>query len=71
MMADTTEELLAAAAALGLKPEWIQNKGQATEHFDVCQSKATQAVLKLGAVHMDAKDMIRQIVWPRRKQKGG
>ena len=35
LMADTMEELIALARAIGLKPEWIQNPGTAKEHFDL------------------------------------
>lgn len=49
LMADTTEELLAFAAALGLNPRWIQKAGTALEHFDVTEPKRDQA-LRLGAV---------------------
>lgn len=52
MMADTTEELLAFAAKLRLRPEWIQYPGTWKEHFDVTDAKRYQAI-KLGAVQLE------------------
>ena len=65
MMADTTEELLTAADALGLKRQWLQKEGTEYEHFDVSKAKRLKAI-RLGAVELTAKDMIRQVVWPKR-----
>lgn len=48
MLADTTEELMAMAQQLNLKPSWIQHPGTPREHFDIATSKRTLA-LKLGA----------------------
>lgn len=49
LMADTTEELLAFAARIGLKRCWIQHEGEPIEHFDVTDSVRAKA-LRLGAV---------------------
>lgn len=49
LMADTTDELHAFAARLGLRRSWIQHEGKPTEHYDVTDSKRDQA-LALGAV---------------------
>ena len=65
MMADTTEELLVAADALGLKREWLQKTGTEYEHFDVSDSKRSAAV-RLGAVQLASKDLIRKVVWSKR-----
>lgn len=49
LTADSTEELLAFAAKLGLRPSWIQNPGHVwKEHFDVTDTKRALAI-KLGA----------------------
>lgn len=45
MIADTTEELLAMADKIGVARKWIQHRGTAKEHFDVCLSKRAIAVL--------------------------
>jgi tetratricopeptide (TPR) repeat protein len=49
LMADTHDELMAAARELGLKPEWIQDAGTRREHFDLVDAKRKQA-LEMGAV---------------------
>lgn len=43
-----SSELLAFAARLGLRPEWIQHRGTAREHFDLTDTKRGLA-LRLGA----------------------
>jgi hypothetical protein len=44
LTADTTEELLAFAAKLGLRSSWIQNPGHVwKEHFDVTDTKRALA----------------------------
>jgi hypothetical protein len=49
LTADTTEELLAFAAQLGLRSSWIQNPGHVwKEHFDVTDTKRVLAI-ELGA----------------------
>lgn len=49
LTADSTEELLAFAAKVGLRPSWIQNPGHVwKEHFDVTDTKRALAI-KLGA----------------------
>ena len=49
LMADTHEELLHFARALGLNPRWIQHEGKPLEHFDLTEPKR-QAALRLGAI---------------------
>jgi hypothetical protein len=44
MLADTHEELTVMAARLKLRPEWIQNKGSTTEHYDLTASVRKRAV---------------------------
>lgn len=48
LMADTSEELHAFAARLGLRREWVQHEGLATEHYDVTEPKR-QLAIRLGA----------------------
>jgi hypothetical protein len=48
LMADTHDELMAFAARLGLRPEWIQHAGSYREHFDLTEPHRAKA-LELGA----------------------
>ena len=52
MTADSTEELLAMADAIGVQRKWIQYSGTYKEHFDICKSKRAKAV-KFGAIEVD------------------
>jgi hypothetical protein len=38
MVADTTDELLKMADAIGVKRKWIQHPDTCNEHFDICMS---------------------------------
>lgn len=60
MCADTTEELMAMAKTIGLRPEWIQHKGTWREHFDVAKGKRALAV-QAGAVEVTQKDLVRRM----------
>jgi len=55
LTADSTEELVAFARKLGLRPAWIQYPGTWKEHFDVTQGKRAQAV-RLGAVEVSSRE---------------
>lgn len=44
----TSGELLAFALRLGMRPQWIQHRGTAREHFDLTDTKRDLA-LRLGA----------------------
>ncbi len=57
MIADTTEELLAMAKAIGVSHRWIQDTGTNREHFDVCLSARTKAV-SLGAKEITMKELV-------------
>ncbi len=58
MLADSTQELKSMAAKLGLKPSWIQCPGTYREHYDVCASKRSKAIL-LGAQAVDTLFLVR------------
>ena len=54
MISDTsTEELISFAVSIGLKPEWIQNKGSRYEHFDLTPNKRELAIAN-GAVFVNS-----------------
>lgn len=56
MIADTREELLAMADAIGMNRKWIQNYDTPREHFDVGLSKRAKAV-KLGAIEIGMREL--------------
>lgn len=61
MTADTTEELLAMAARIGLRPSWIQYPGTWKEHFDVTVPRRKRA-LAAGAVEVGVRERVMQMV---------
>jgi DNA/RNA endonuclease G (NUC1) len=67
MIADTSEELIKMAKAIGVQTKWVQYPKTTKEHFDICLSKRTKAV-KLGAVELTAKQVAGQIKSKRVKQ---
>lgn len=58
MVADTHDELLGMARRIGVDEKWIQNAGQAREHFDICLSKKRLAIAN-GAVELSRMDLAR------------
>jgi len=64
MLADTTDELLAMADAIGLQRRWIQKPGAPDEHFDVSRSKRLEAI-RHGAREVSSRDLVAVI---RRKR---
>lgn len=56
VLADTTEELVAAVEAVGVSRRWIQAKNTSREHFDVCLSKRALLV-KNGAVELTRREL--------------
>lgn len=44
MIADTTDELVAMAARIGVQRKWIQYPGTPKEHFDIATSKKALAI---------------------------
>lgn len=66
LTADTTEELLAFAAKLGLRPSWIQNRGHIwKEHFDVTDTKRALAI-KLGAQEITMREA--SVLWAAKRE---
>lgn len=51
MVADSTEELVNMAKAIGVNLKWIQYPGTPKEHFDICLSMKAKAI-ELGAVQI-------------------
>lgn len=64
LLADSTDELLAMAARLGLQPRWLQHAGTPREHFDISLSKRTLAV-RYGAQEITWKDAGRLVAQKR------
>lgn len=60
IVADTTDELLAMAAKIGVAPRWLQSAGTAKEHFDVCLAKR-KAAITAGAREIDVRDTARLV----------
>jgi hypothetical protein len=54
MVADTSEELKAMAAKIGVQAKWIQYPNTLREHFDICLSKRSLAV-KYGAIEVSMR----------------
>ncbi|CAB3972316.1 MULTISPECIES: DUF4031 domain-containing protein [Burkholderia] len=67
MVADTREELLAMAKAIGVQKRHIQKIGTHGEHFDICKSYRDKAV-KLGAVEITLRQCSAMCV--RRRETG-
>lgn len=61
LAADTTDELLAMAARIGVDARWIQAAGTWREHFDIALSKRALAV-EAGAVELTRKDLVRVLL---------
>ena len=70
MIADSTEELLAMADAIGVQRRWIQKSGTYREHFDICKAKRALAV-ECGAKEItmvELGEMLRQRAAQRRRE---
>lgn len=57
MIADTSDELLSAANAIGVQRRWLQHAGTYREHFDICLSKRKLAVAR-GAVEITTRELV-------------
>ena len=55
MIADHTEDLMAMADRVGVSRRWVQNPGQATEHFDICLEMRRKAV-NAGAIEITMRE---------------
>jgi len=69
LIADTTGELHAFAACIGMRPEWIQHAGTAREHFDLTPGRRARAV-KAGAREIDSRRLVDIIRSKRGDAKG-
>ena len=65
MIADSTEELIAMAVAIGVKTKWLQKHGTTSEHFDICLAKRKLAV-EQGAIEISQMDLGRKLLARRR-----
>jgi hypothetical protein len=67
MIADTTEELVAMAVAIGVKTKWIQKPGTHAEHFDICLTKRALAIIH-GALPISQMELGRKLLKRRRNK---
>ena len=65
MVADTRQELLEMADAIGVDRKHIQSRYQYSEHFDICMSKRREAIAR-GAVALTSRELVKQVLRPRR-----
>ena len=56
MIADSTDELLAMADAIGVARKWIQDAGSHREHFDIALSKKKIAIQR-GATEITWREL--------------
>lgn len=56
MVADTTEELLRMADAIGVDRKWIQLEGTYKEHFDIAKTKLA-AAKRCGAIEITQSEL--------------
>lgn len=68
MVADTHEELLAMAEAIGLRRRWLQDAGTYREHFDVSLTKKREALAR-GAVEISRRELA-AFLRERREERG-
>lgn len=70
LIADSEEELLEMAIAIGMKPQWIQrpNNKRSPVHFDLMESRRKTAI-ENGAIALDRKEFVDKMR-ELRKQKG-
>lgn len=58
LFADTSEELHAFAASIGLKRQWADQKSRLL-HYDLCPSKRLEALFK-GAIPLDRDQAVKK-----------
>lgn len=68
MIADTSEELLAMADAIGVQRKWLQHAGTHLEHFDICLSKRNIALGK-GAIAVTKRQLAMRLRDKRRSNE--
>jgi len=56
MFADSREELITMAEAIGVNTKWIQKRGTVYEHFDISKGKR-QLALEQGAASITRKEV--------------
>lgn len=61
MIADSRQELLDMATAIGVDHKWLQHQGTYKEHFDIAKSKKALAV-KNGAVAITQRELGKMLV---------
>jgi hypothetical protein len=67
LIADSVDELIEFAVAMGLRREWFQPKS--TPHFDLTGELRTLAV-EMGAIELDNRQLIAKIRELRKKRLG-
>lgn len=63
-----TDELVAFAIGIGLRPSWIQNQGEPTEHFDLFDGAIDRAI-RAGVTVVPSRELIVRVVQPKRGAK--
>jgi predicted protein tyrosine phosphatase len=58
-------ELLAFASAIGLRRDWLQKPGTATEHFDLFDGAIGRA-RAAGAQEVPVRELHARVIWPKR-----
>ena len=66
LIADSVDELMDFAVAMGLRREWFQPKS--TPHFDLTADGRADAV-RLGAIELDRRGLIRKVREIRAKRR--
>lgn len=65
LVADTSEELHAFAARLGMRPEWVQYPNHPREHYDLTEPKRAKAI-ELGAEQITYPHGIAEVIGRKR-----
>lgn len=68
MIADTHTELVTMADRIGVARKWIQQPGNAGEHFDICKSKRA-LVVAAGAREIGLRELA-EMTFARRGDAG-
>ena len=66
LIADSVDELMEFALAMGLRREWFQPKS--TPHFDLTADARAKAV-QMGAIELDRRGLIRKVREIRAKRR--